>query len=225
MCTAVPHLRPPPDISRSDGNWKLCYRHSCRLRVHPSNRADASFYNRPRGSRCMAQIPEGLSVIGLSLLAALAANSLLAPPTTCLSHLARTRRAVISNYDRTHDIRGSSSLSCNFGLTPSEVRSDLDSITAAASIANCEALVRNSNIPLAVSRSGAAPRTLRSQAVCQNQIAIKRFIKERTRLFRLEELDLLGWRGAFVGTDEILVNTVKSKHGRAHLRLIAVGPI
>lgn len=164
-------------------------------------------------------------MIGLSLLAALVAYSSPAPPTTCLGHLARSRGLTISDYDRTHDIVGSNSLSCNFGLTPSEVRSDLNSIMAAASSSDCEALVRNSNIPLSVARSGALPRKLSRQGICKNQRAIKSFLKKRAQSFGIEKLDLLGWRGAFIGTDQILINTVKSKHGRAHLRLVAVGPV
>ena len=147
------------------------------------------------------------------------------PIPSCLHHVASTRTVVVSPYDVSYDKRGDSSISCNFGLTASEAADDLNAMLQAAKSCGCERLVAVSNSPLSVELQGGRTMELSKKDVCRYRAKIQRFLLNNRESFAPDHLNLLGWRGAFLGSSRILVNTVKDSAGRPHLKLVAIGPI
>jgi hypothetical protein len=162
-------------------------------------------------------------VILLSTLFAVAASSTV--PATCLEHLQHSRSVMILAYDHSHDKHGDSSISCNFGLTASEANDDLRAIVDAARTKGCKSLVSVSNAPLSIQFRGGHEENLSKTGICREQLKIRRFITDNSALFSVEHLDLLGWRGAFLGSERILINTVADGRTRPHLKIVALGSL
>jgi hypothetical protein len=157
------------------------------------------------------------------LLAASAAGTDAVP--SCLHHVAELRPVAITAYDVAHDKQGSNSISCNFNLTASEAEHDLKMILTAATKKDCQSLVSVSNIPLSVQFVRGGTRKFSRAGICQRKDSIRRFLKNNSASFALNQLQLLGWRGAFLGSDKILINTIRDGAGRPHLKLVAIGPV
>lgn len=145
--------------------------------------------------------------------------------STCLRHLTNVRAVAVSAYDVANDKHGNNSISCNFSLTASEVADDLRAILDTTNKHDCNSLVLVSSIPLSVKLRVGSTRRLYKQDICRQQVRIRRFIGRNREAFSVDQLDLLGWRGAFLGGDKILVNTIREGRGRPHLKLVAIGPI
>lgn len=157
------------------------------------------------------------------LLAASATDASSAP--ICLRRVAKTRTVTPSSYDVSNDRRGDSSISCNFNLTASEAAADLRAIVDAADRKGCGSLVSVAAIPLSVQFRRGRTTQLSKKSICRQQTRIRQFIKSNRKAFSIDQLDLLGYRGAFVGSGKILVNTVRDGSGRPHLKLVAIGPV
>lgn len=147
------------------------------------------------------------------------------PAPSCLRHLTTTRSVTLSAYDTSHDKRGSNSISCNFNLTASEVADDLRAILDASTKNDCESLISISNDPLSIQFQDGRTDKLSRNEICRQQTRIRRFLCSHRGSISIDQLDLLGWRGAFLGSDEILINTVNDGSARPHLKIVAIGPI
>ena len=145
---------------------------------------------------------------------------------SCLNHLAKKRGVTVSAYDVSNDRQGSNSISCNFGLTPTEAAHDLKAIIDTSKGNDCESLVSITNIPLSIQLKDGRTERLSRKGVCSRQAGIKYFLYKHRGEISIEHLELLGWRGAFLGSDKILVNTVSDDSSeRPHLKIVALGPI
>lgn len=144
---------------------------------------------------------------------------------SCLDHLIRKRGVEVSAYDVANDKQGGNTISCNFGLTPSEAASDIKAIADAVKAKGCDRLISVANLPLSVQLETGRSEKLSKKGVCREQEKIKQLLCKKKNSLSIDHFELIGWRGAFVGGEEILVNTVSDGSGRPHLKIIALGPI
>lgn len=145
--------------------------------------------------------------------------------TSCLVSLRTTRGAKITGYDEQNDAQEGGSISCAYGLTPSEVEQDLRRIRAAATGPGCVGLDAVVHDPVTISFGGSRPQKIHRRDVCRFSRQIKAHLRRHLGELTLDRLQLMGWRGALTGDETILLNTMRMSRSRNRFGVVGISSI